>query len=83
MGITRIAEVRTCPHRTMASVLYVHNEVGHAPVIMVDGLGNSSCVISLTNQVIRVACPSCFADLRSELRKLKGEDVGVVGRRHP
>lgn len=56
-------EIRTCPHRLQAFVDYLVNDPGSPPVIIVDGVFQTS-VLSLTNQVIRVSCPSCFQKIR-------------------
>lgn len=56
-------QTRTCEHRRVAVCYWVRNDGKNAPILYVEGcLGPS--VISLTNQVIRVSCPTCFADIR-------------------
>lgn len=60
------SEVRTCLHRLNADVQYIQNDGQGPPVIIVDGLKGPS-ILSLTNQVIRVSCPSCFQKIRDQL----------------
>lgn len=52
-----------CPHRKNARVVYLANDGMSPPVILTFGLEGTS-VVSLTNQVIRVSCPSCFETIR-------------------
>lgn len=59
-------QTRTCMHRLAASVYYVANDGMSPPVLFVQKL-EGDCVISLTNQVIRVSCPICFEEIRSQV----------------
>lgn len=53
---------RTCPHAT-GHISYLENNGRSAPILLVEGL--SPCVVvTLTNQVIRISCPSCFTLIR-------------------
>lgn len=58
-------QTRSCPHREKAHVGYVNNDGRSAPVIYVEGCEGPT-VISLTNQIIRVSCPTCFSQLRAK-----------------
>jgi hypothetical protein len=60
-------QTRTCPHRDGANILWVNNDGKSAPVIFVQNLTQES-VISLTNQIIRVSCPSCFKLIQGSAR---------------
>lgn len=62
-GITSGNQTRVCEHRKNAAVWWINNDGITPPIIMVDGVTQST-VISMTNQVIRVSCPACF-DLES------------------
>ena len=56
-------ETRTCPHRMGAVAEWVNNDGKSPPVIILSGVSQPS-VLSLTNQVIRASCPSCFERIR-------------------
>ena len=74
MGIT---ETRTCGHREGWSVVYVRNDGKGAPVILVETDQGRMVVISLTNQVIRLSCPSCFEEIRRAVLVGSKVDIGL------
>lgn len=63
-----IPEIRECLHRPGVRVFYIANDPGYPPVLFVEGCAEAT-VVSLTNQVIRVACPYCFNAIRREATK--------------
>lgn len=60
-------QTRNCPHREGAAAQWVNNDGRSAPVLYVEGCAGPT-VVSLTNQVIRISCPSCFAEIRNRSR---------------
>jgi len=51
--------VERCEH-VIGHVSYVRNDPGHPPVLLVENLPEVNVVV-LTNQVIRIWCPACYA----------------------
>lgn len=65
MGIT---VTRQCDHRRNYEVSYIYNDGKSAPVLLIqDGSFKGGIILSLTNQIIRVSCPTCFQDIRSKI----------------
>lgn len=52
------AKCRCCPHCEIAHVSYVRNDGEGPPVLLIENLPEVS-VVTLTNQVIYINCPSC------------------------
>lgn len=55
----KLTEVRTCEHRSSVTAYWVRNNGLTAPIVWIDG-DHRAILVSLTNQVIRISCPSCF-----------------------
>lgn len=70
------SETRCCPHR-WANIIYLRNDGELPPVLLVETakMGQGPMIVSLTNTVIRVACPTCYQAL---LAQLQGKDIRVV-----
>lgn len=52
-----------CRHMLPARAYYVRNDGQGPPVVFVSG-HSDPCVITLTNQLIKIQCPQCFAQIR-------------------
>lgn len=59
-----MVRIRSCVHHERAKVGYVNNDGMSPPVIYVEAI-DGPAVISLTNQTIRISCPTCFEKIRS------------------
>lgn len=66
LGITqgKIAEspgiTRTCEHCRAVDILWITNEAGKMPEVIVENKSGRIFILGLTNQTFYVKCPACW-----------------------